>query len=107
MTGICRATLRSFAGLAVVLALGGPADAHKLRILHSFCQEANCADSGGVMSLSRDTEGNLYGTAGTGATDYGSTIDYGSHGGTIFELTHNADGSKWRYGNVHKFTHDR
>jgi uncharacterized repeat protein (TIGR03803 family) len=62
-------------------------------VLHYFCSLANCADgqspSGG---LTFDTTGNLYGTAGGGASGYG----------VVFRLVPNSNGS-WKESILHNF----
>lgn len=48
-------------------------------VLYNFCNVGNCSDGNGPLSgVTRDSQGNLYGT-----TIYGGTADYGA----VFELT--------------------
>ena len=57
-------------------------------VLYSFCAQTNCTDGGGPFAgVIMDAAGNLYGT----------TLGGGAHGnsGTVFELTPNADKTKW------------
>lgn len=65
---------------------------YKYRVLHSFCEEANCTDGYDPQSgLVIDTAGNLYGT-----TKFGGALD----GGTVFKLERNG---KVRYKVLHDF----
>ncbi len=47
--------------------------------LHNFCSVGDCSDGDGPLSgVTRDSQGNLYGT-----TFYGGSVGYG----TVFKLT--------------------
>jgi uncharacterized repeat protein (TIGR03803 family) len=59
------------------------------KVLHSFDCGETCAEGGTpITPLIIDTAGNLYGTAVAGGSDFG---------GTVFELSPNADRSAWTY----------
>ena len=64
-------------------------------VLYKFCSQPNCAD--GFMpvgALTRDKDGNFFGTTGYG----------GAHnGGVAFELTPNADKTQWTETVLHDF----
>jgi uncharacterized repeat protein (TIGR03803 family) len=64
-------------------------------VLHPFCSKAGCVDGAGpVAALIFDQSGNLYGTT-SGGGKYGS--------GVAFELSPNADRSKWTIHVLHAF----
>ena len=69
--------------------------------LYNFCSALNCADGASPYSgLTLDNSGNLYGTTLSG----GSSATCGSAGcGTVFKLTHNADGT-WTEAVLYSFT---
>lgn len=67
--------------------------------LHSFCSDTGCPDGLRPQStLIIDQAGNLYGTAEGG----GLASDPVS---TVFELSPNADRSKWKFKVLHRFCH--
>src|SRR5438132_6365433 len=73
--------------------------AFTLKSLHSFCTKTNCADgSAPIGGLVADASGNLYGVTLLGGT-FG--VD-STQGGTVFELSPNADGS-WTHTVLHNF----
>lgn len=88
---------------AIACALAGlgvsSAQAHqdRLRTLHSFCSEANCADGSNPYTsngLAMDSAGNLY-----GVNSYG-----GLHGGGVaYELFHVPGKDKWKYKVLYSF----
>lgn len=67
----------------------------KHKVLHNFCSQTNCADGKGPAApLILDTAGNLYGTTPSG----------GGHGaGEVFELSPNADHTKWKLRTLYSF----
>jgi uncharacterized repeat protein (TIGR03803 family) len=56
-------------GLVWLAALSGTASAQtNVKVLHTFCSLAKCADGGSPSGLIRDAEGNLYGSTSLGGT---------------------------------------
>jgi uncharacterized repeat protein (TIGR03803 family) len=70
----------------------------KQAVLHRFCSESRCADGSRPFgALVVDAAGSLYGT----------TYEGGAYGyGVVFELTPNADHSKWKIQVLHDFCSD-
>lgn len=90
-----RAIAAACVAASIVCAAGGAlaaprAKAPKLKVLHDFCQEANCTDGAkpGTTLFRDPTTGTLYGTS-----------FYGGHNneGVQFSLTPNASRTKWKY----------
>lgn len=81
--------------LAVVLsAFATSASPATLKVLHSFCAKANCADGSTPMSdIFIDASGTIYGAALTG----------GAHnGGVIYRMRQDA-GGEWKYETLYDF----
>jgi len=65
------------------------------KVIHQFCQEANCADGAYAQSgLIIDTQGNLYGTTASG-TAFGK--------GVAYELKPNSRKTRWKFKVLHTF----
>lgn len=85
----------SWACLAAAAALAFTASASeaRLKVLHSFCAEAGCADGSQPRGdLLVDASGNLFGTAASGGA---------GDAGVVYELRH--VGGEWRYKTLHEF----
>lgn len=93
MRAICARIL--VAGIALLAAANTAQAAKTLKytLLHNFCTVGNCADGNSPLSgLTRDANGNLFGTAETG----------GAHNnGVVFELAPHGHG--WTYKVLHDF----
>ncbi len=63
--------------------------AGKLTTLYNFCSQPNCLDGGGPLGLMLASDGNFYGTTGSGGTSsYCNDINpFGTGCGTIFRFT--------------------
>ena len=71
------------------------ASASTYKVLHSFCQQSNCADGQvPVGALAEDAAGNLYGVTSLGGDNAS---------GVIYELVENADGSAYSYKRLYSF----
>ena len=74
------------------------------KVLYNFCSASGCADgSEPVAGLILDTAGNLYGTTFAGGASGTACGGYGC--GTVFQLTHRANG-KWTERVLHSFDDD-
>jgi hypothetical protein len=82
-----------FAGLFHASAANAP----PLKVLYSFCAQANCADGTDPMGLVEDHQGNLYGTALKGGA-------YGK--GAVYELKHLGE-DQYEYLVLYSFCRDR
>lgn len=76
-----------------------PGGAWKEVILHSFVGDRDGAHPG--AGLVSDSAGNLYGTTTNGGTRYFQCNGYESCGGTVFELSPDADG--WKESVLYRF----
>jgi uncharacterized repeat protein (TIGR03803 family) len=54
-----------------------------LTLIYNFCSQSNCADGGNPTALVRATDGNFYGTTGTGGANCVATGGCG----TVFKIT--------------------
>src|SRR5207248_1714900 len=69
-----------------------------LDTLHKFCKQAGCPDgSGPVAALVIADKRHFFGTASGGGAHAS-----GDHGGVVYELIHNTDGS-WKYKVIYSF----
>lgn len=90
-------TLAVVTAAAFVFA-GGNAAAWTLDTRHTFCKQAGCADgSMPQAALLMADKRHFFGAASSGGA-HAST----NHGGVVFELIHNTDGS-WSYKVIHSF----
>jgi uncharacterized repeat protein (TIGR03803 family) len=72
--------------------------AGKFKVLHAFCHL--CNDGEAIYgTLIMDVNGNLYGTAANGGAHAGQF----SGGGTVFKLSPNKTGKKWKFSVIYSF----
>ncbi|MBV8798418.1 MAG: hypothetical protein JOY77_12115 [Alphaproteobacteria bacterium] len=65
---------RSAPQYGVVFELSGRGDRWRETVLHTFCQQENCADGYGPNGVSLDSKGAIYGTAYGGGSNGGGTL---------------------------------
>ncbi|HEY8696949.1 MAG TPA: choice-of-anchor tandem repeat GloVer-containing protein [Rhizomicrobium sp.] len=76
------------------MTLAGGAQAWTYKVLHDFCEGAQCEYSSSRAGVAMDAAGNLYGTA---------DLDGQNQSGTLFELSYDASKDKWQYTILHTF----